>query len=1785
MSTLPEFNTINEITSYLRVVDRRLRTQEVLQGMSWGIVLIVGMVMIALLADYLLGLPSFIRVSLLTLLVVASLYAFWKLVMTPLFKRRPDDELAWYLDRAYPHLKEGVTSLIEFERMDSQQKSGHYSPLMLEMSLKATTKGLRNENIALPNVIPADFMWKALWSAVIMGVLLLLPAFFFRHSYSQLMTRFFAPLVNIGTVTNLQFDVQPGDTILARGSSLKIVAVPRWAIKKEPVTNTVYLEWTDAQGVSQNRIVDYDSSSDSYQTTLGQLKESLSYRILCGTTASPVYTLKVVDPPLVINQSLEVNPPSYLGFPSTMHETFPQKLVVNEGSRCEYKVVFNQAVESADFLMNPVDLDTESIIQPGMAAPNGADPAKDLTERLPLVLAEDHLSGTVNLDVTKSVICSFDLKGASGLSLGDQHRHLLYVIPDDAPSLRVFASEKPTSVRSQDEVRIRLIAQDDVSIKDIMLELVISQKNGESEKTIHAPPEILGKDLVEHTFVLKLPELKLAHGDIIVYRIRAQDGCEIPAPHEVWSERYVFMIDDEKGSASREEVAQQQEDVRKFLAKLIEDTNREQKVLNDLQDRSHSAERNNQPFGDPDTLQVVRQEVKHTIRETEQLSKMVSTLPLYKSMQATLQEVFEKDLQKSWDEMQNVDALQPVQLTPKLNQSKLSIQTAHQKLSKLLESFEQTASLEKDLAELNDLARDVQKLAQESSLLDQLDQEMARKTEPQLNQAESSNAEPGTGSPDKSKANSPNMPADEANLSDRDQLQKEVNQATQKLDDLMKKRPELIQAAKEFQLERLAQISQMSKLLAEREKKLSESLAEDQNRQRQEIQNLVGQAHDVANHARPLEELQQGLTTKMDLPAFDSDILAEAVQEMEKGNTGASLEKLKQAQKDLHDLAAALEKNKKLSSDPQQRMQELAAREKQVAESLKQLKDNGPPADQTQTEALHKLGMEQAAIENALANTPVDKRLQPDQEKTAQDMQQALHHLEDGKVNESLDRAQKANDKLNQLAKRFGTAEDRLHRTQNEVKDLQKQQAAIQSKLQEMKDKPAPESDEQKQQLEEERKKQLEDLAKKETEISKKIAGIEAEHAKQDMLQAEQKSKEALQEMNNKNLDNSQRKSQELSDSLQKLSDKLQDQAAAEKFAKEQQAKADAPHQVPGQQPQIAQQTQEDAVKFNEIMQKQYEINNNTNQQLHNQKDREHQLKKIANQQRDLSEAMNKLTPQAGQIDMAKAHKNMEASKQALEAGDMAQAKSAQDAVLKNIEQVKKNLQVQSWSGIQAPAEIERRTKELNQKLDKLTNELAQKVNPQQSKPENPLANADKPDQPQANQTAAPNGEQKNGEEMPVKPADQQMTEQSPPAVGTNIPQLLEKQREITRRSADLAVKTAREVGNDSPAAKQLKNMAMESDNASQNADVGRFEQAQQKAQAVAQKANEAQQSLIGDETEAGLRKQKLADDIQALAKDQQALQQQYQSMQKDNQAKGDAQQYSQQRLTDMTEKIQQSLGDIEQELQKNPINDSKGSKNAQQTKSTAGEAKSQMDSAHQALQGQNKGDARDSTKNAADLLEKLSMQADLAAGRSSSTTIPAEAGKDVVDASEKLKQAQQKANPQSANKQQPSKQGKKGSEKAQADNSQGKSDEETLTEMLANASDALQNATDRLRKQSGKESESQMSGEASNESKDGNTGESMGGDGSGRNNPFVDLTRIEAQFQHMSQKNWGRLPGQMETEILQSTRKKPHTEYTMQVKRYFENLAGQKPATNYAPAPDTQSPERADGLPQQQKR
>jgi len=62
-------------------------------------------------------------------------------------------------------------------------------------------------------------------------------------------------------------------------------------------------------------------------------------------------------------------------------------------------------------------------------------------------------------------------------------------------------------------------------------------------------------------------------------------------------------------------------------------------------------------------------------------------------------------------------------------------------------------------------------------------------------------------------------------------------------------------------------------------------------------------------------------------------------------------------------------------------------------------------------------------------------------------------------------------------------------------------------------------------------------------------------------------------------------------------------------------------------------------------------------------------------------------------------------------------------------------------------------------------------------------------------------------------------------------------------------------------------------------------------------------------------------------------------------------------------------------------------------------------------------------------------------------------------------------------------------------------------------------------------------------------------GDGKGATVP-VDLKQLDSQLKKLTNRQWGHLPGRLQSEILQAARRKPSSDYAKLIKAYFKEIA-----------------------------
>ncbi|TWU12967.1 hypothetical protein CA54_17930 [Symmachiella macrocystis] len=366
---------------------------------------------------------------------------------------------------------------------------------------------------------------------------------------------------------------------------------------------------------------------------------------------------------------------------------------------------------------------------------------------------------------------------------------------------------------------------------------------------------------------------------------------------------------------------------------------------------------------------------------------------------------------------------------------------------------------------------------------------------------------------------------------------------------------------------------------------------------------------------------------------------------------------------------------------------------------------------------------------------------------------------------------------------------------------------------------------------------------------------------------------------------------------------------------------------------------------------------------------------------------------------------------------------------------------------------------------------------------------------------------------------------------------LITAQRDLAREAVDFARQAAGQLGPQSKLAQQALNMAQQAHRAATAAANG---QAPQAAKAAQQAADMAQEMTTDQES--------LNAQAQALRQRQQELSQQFAEMAADPQRRQAAQQFGQKNLAAQTEELQRQLQESAQDLEAKPLNLKPQGEQTRQAEQETAQARKQMQQATESLKQNQSQAAGQQGHQAASLLNDVAQAIQQLAGeqQAGQGEMPAQPADDITQAMQQMQQAQQQM-------QQDQKQQSSPDQPANAESPQ-----QGASEKMQQAADSLSQATESLQPGQGQKQSRRSQGQRSQQTgQAGSPGNTAGGSGS--NAPADELAELREDFEKLSGRHWGELPGKLRTEILESALNRPGGDYANIIRRYFRELAKTK--------------------------
>jgi hypothetical protein len=828
----------DELSLKLARLNAHVRKLALLRGTGrLGIVLAVA-VGLGLLSDWTWDLNSGTRVGMFTAvcLVVAAALCQW--VLRPLWLRMSWAELAAVVERTHPKLKERLTSTVELN--DPDVPDAHKgSALMRELLTRQTMKSVAG--LDFTNSVSARRSVRAALIGAAAVLLLILPFLVAPAAYGLLWSRLMVPWGNFDSAGNLFFHVEDGNRFVARGSDVTIKAEPRWHQAAGELPQAVRLNWTDLNGERDSRRMEFGEKDAAFITTIPHVFNTFDFNISAVGGRSRKYRIHVVDAPEITGFTLDVEPPDYTGMPAVKHDGVVGELPVFEQSRLRFELQFNKPLSQAEFVWlagtvvsdvseKNVDSSNDHRESPARIRRQADRPQAD---RLQFKLSPDGRAATLEMIATTGGPFEIRLTDEHGLHNSAEPQRILVLGRDEPPELTVAGSSRPQQVRPNDVVVVDVEVSDDVGVGDLELHYTLL---GGAQGVLPLEQARLGGRSISHEFQIDLADLKVTESSMVTYRIRAADERPVPAPNEVWSEPRVLTIDRNAKPVGSEDVAQRQQKLRKRLEGIRDDLTKNREQVSDLQKQATADLLKKQKFERNEELQPASRKQLELALQLESLAAKFAEHPLFANLTKDTQQVAREDLTKSSRNIKRaVEALLP-EKADALQQNVEQLAVAENKLREVEKRFDKLAAIERDLLELNRLAQQAERLAEETLAL-----------------AHSRQNPPADETPEQKQIRERELAARQQELPEQQQ------ELAAQLNELLERRPELLAAARKSQLDRLANLAQRALDLAEPQDLLAEAL-------RREAQQTADKLETPAKQQQPpLQEKIAALQQTADL--------------------------------------------------------------------------------------------------------------------------------------------------------------------------------------------------------------------------------------------------------------------------------------------------------------------------------------------------------------------------------------------------------------------------------------------------------------------------------------------------------------------------------------------------------------------------------------------------------------------------------------------------------------------------------------------------------------------------------------------------------------------------------------------------------------------------------------------------------------------------------------------------------------------------------------------------------
>ena len=517
------------------------------------------------IVDWLMPLPSAVRIALLAIGVGVIGYLLYKYLVQPLRASLTLRDVALNVEGNHPNLEDRLVSAIEFGNRESADPIEAH---MLQRLLEDTIERVKGINFKATIDHSRTRKHVGIAALVVVGCSIL--SLLFPTEIHTSLLRVLVPWERTDPILTTKLAVEPGNARILRGKSLPIhVTVTGKSAEKAVLTyrdigaqqpSTSEVKKDDQQPKTMINMLQNPDDKRGFAYEIFNIDADMEYYVVANEAISERYTVEVFEMPKVTEISVAYTYPDYTGLKPVV-QTGTGNIHAVVGTQAEIRLTTNKAIQTASIATSS---------QPSAVGqePSGTDEnVRNSDNDLPRAdnqqpIAINGNTLTTTIDVVENGSYAIQLLCIDGFNNEIPIEYTIKAIPDAVPEVVIKKPGRDVKVTKLDEVEIIAEATDDYGVAELKLmyrvgsdalqelvmesskEAVSSQQSAVSNENLlpESRKPKAESQYADGTYTFYLEEFDVEPGDVISYYAHATDNNTRTGPGEASSDIYFIEI-------------------------------------------------------------------------------------------------------------------------------------------------------------------------------------------------------------------------------------------------------------------------------------------------------------------------------------------------------------------------------------------------------------------------------------------------------------------------------------------------------------------------------------------------------------------------------------------------------------------------------------------------------------------------------------------------------------------------------------------------------------------------------------------------------------------------------------------------------------------------------------------------------------------------------------------------------------------------------------------------------------------------------------------------------------------------------------------------------------------------------------------------------------------------------------------------------------------------------------------------------------------------------------------